>query len=133
MQTPEVIFIVVVFGIIFWLTDPSKKGQQPAPDKQRGIAYEQKLHQLRLDGIDEDKMYEMAGELIRRGVSLDKVPKIEGTDRAALYDLQTRLELMLNETPYVPRDISEPTEDRTLAKSSWQVWPRPLEQQNGDN
>lgn len=132
LSTSEVLFIAVIFFATYWLTDPKKKGQQQADRRERGLAMEMQLHQLRVSGVNMDKIFEMAAELIRRGVPMEKIPTMNGSDMNSLYELQARLQLMIEETPYVHRELQEPGEDRTLAKSSFQLWPRGLEQDNGD-
>lgn len=130
MNGSEVVFLAVLFLATYYLTDPTVKNKQPQKRRERGIALEHHLHRLRVLGANVDTIYDIAGELVRRGVPVDKIPVLG--PQTNLPELQAKLQLMLEETPYVHRDTQEPGEDHILAKSSWQLWPRKLEQQNGD-
>jgi hypothetical protein len=131
-QTSEVAFIAAVFFITYWLADTRKKNQQQTMPREKSVALERILCDLRVHGVDINRCYELAGELIRRGVPASSIPTMNAGDTKSLYDLQAKLELMITEVPYAPRMVGEPGEDSTLAKSTWQLWPRPLEEQNGD-
>lgn len=131
-QTSEVIFIAAVFFITYWLADSKKKDQQQTLPREKSVALERILGDLRVHGVDINRCYELAGELIRRGVPPSSIPTMTAENPQSLYELQAKLELMITEVPYVPRMVGEPGEDSTLAKSTWQLWPRPLEEQNGD-
>lgn len=133
MEVSEVIFILLVFWVTYQVTNPKKRSEQQLPDKKRSKVMETNLHRIRTQGIDVDRMYDIAGELIRRGVPVNSIPTLGSNGIDTREELQAYLEMMLQETPYVTRDNSTPGEDKALAKSTWQIWARPLEQQNGDN
>lgn len=132
MEYSEVAIILVLFGITYYMTDPLPKTKQQKGSREKGVELEYRLHQIRNSGANVDRIYEISAELIRRGVPLDRIPRM-GADTPSLAELQAKLELMIQEVPYVFRDLGVPTEDKSLAKSATQLWPRTLEQQNGDN
>lgn len=133
MEGADILFFGVVFFIVYYLTDPMKKNHQRQGPAARSELLDQKLHQIRMRGIDADRMADIAGELARRGTPIGDIPRMpEHLTTANLCEMQAKLELMLQETPYRPRDKGTPGEDKTLSKSSFQVWPRSLEEDNGD-
>jgi hypothetical protein len=132
MDFSEVIWIAVIFVATYLVTDTQKKYQQQSGKREKGIALERHVHRLRLHGVDIDRCYDIAAELIRRGVPSDKIPHVEGKDADSYREFQAKLELMLEEVSYVHRDTQVPGEDKTLAKSTWQLWARPLEEENGN-
>ena len=133
MEGADILFFGVVFFIVYYLTDPTKKNHQKEKPQARSELLDHWLHQIRVRGIDADRMADIAGELARRGVPVGDIPMMPANlTTANLCELQAKLELMLQETPYAPRDKGTPGEDKTLAKSSFQVWQRSLEEDNGD-
>jgi hypothetical protein len=80
-----------------------------------------------------DRMYELTEELARRGVPMADIPKVETTNMNTMQEVAAKLESMITAVPWTPNDNNEPGEDRILAKSTQQIWPRPNDQQMGDN
>jgi hypothetical protein len=133
MEGTDLLFFGVVFAVVYYLTDPTKKNFQKKETGSKSILLEQQLHAIRTRGIDSQRMADIAGELARRGVPVGDIPRMPlNLTTSNLCELQAKLELLLQETPYLPRDKGEPGEDHTLSKSSFQVWPRSLEEDNGD-
>ena len=131
----ETILYALLFMGVYKLTDTKQTNNMSTEDmdrdRNRGQQLKQKLHKYREQGVNMANLQEMYLELVRRGINPADIPKIDAF--TSLQEFAANIELQLQETPFKPRDLNEPGEDRTLAKSTFQTWARPLEPQNGDN
>lgn len=127
-----VLYVLIFFGVYYISETPdttmSHEDQQNVKKKSQQL--KQKLHKYRTEGVNMDNMEDIYMELVRRGWNPDDIPIIDKCP--SLEEWASRLDLMLQETPYRPRDLNEPGEDRTMAKSTLAVWARPREPDNGD-
>ena len=57
MEGSDLLFFGVVFFLVYYLTDPTKKNFKKKETGVKSEIMEQKLHQIRMRGIDADRMY----------------------------------------------------------------------------
>ena len=123
MDALDVIIITAVFYFINRV-GKSKDEQVVRSQIQKNTKLNQYLHQWRSAGVNREICESMADELQRRGAQDfpyfgQGIPPDE---------VAARLQLQLEATPYVYTNNMEPGEDKTLAKSTYQLWPRGVEQ-----
>lgn len=130
----DAILCLVIVAGVYYASDTTPKQlsrQDYAKDKIRAVQLKRKLLKYRTQGADNNILQDMYEEIVRRGVEPSKIPK--KSDYVTSAEWAANLELLFNQTPYVPRDLGMPTEDKAVGKSTQVTWARPPEQQNGDN
>jgi hypothetical protein len=121
---------IVLFGFIFYcvyhFTDPNASMvKSAAPPRWKGPVLQQKLHKYRVQGVNRLICEDMMNELKRRGVPIYEIPQFD--QGLPPEEVAAQLELMIEEVPYVPRDLQEPGEDKSIGRSTGELWPRPPE------
>jgi hypothetical protein len=121
---------VLIIGIIFYgVHYLGTKNEEPTQPKQiTGVRLQQLLHKYRTYGVDKIQMEDIQAELARRGRT--DVPMFDGHKSDP--EVAAELEMMLEQTPYVPRELAEAGEDRTVSKSTFSYWLRPEDEEAGD-
>ena len=117
---------VLILGLIFWAVYRlgTKNEQEAQQVPETGVRLQQKLHKYRMSGVNKTQMEDIMAELVRRGRY--DVPFF-GDPAKPDPEVAAELELMLEQTPYVPTELNEPGEDRLISKSTFSAWARPRE------
>lgn len=117
----EVLLLGAIFWAVYRLGTRNQAPVQPLPET--GVRLQQKLHKYRMHGVNKVQMEDIMAELVRRGRA--DVPFFNQGKPDP--EVAAELELMLEETPYVPRELNEPGEDRMVSKSTFSAWLAPRE------
>lgn len=126
MFLSDVVIIGIIFYAVYMLDTQNQAKTEPKP--KLSIRLQQKLHQYRQNGVNKIQMEDIQLELLRRGVS--SVPMFDGSKPDP--EVAAELDVLLETTPYVPRDLQEPGEDRAVSKSTFSLWLRPEDEEAGD-
>jgi hypothetical protein len=121
MLVIELAFLGLVFYVCFKLGGGTKD-KQKLPET--GVRLQQKLQKYRMMGVNKTQMEDIQEELVRRGCL--SVPFFTGQKPDP--EVAAELEMLLEQTPYVPRDLNAPGEDRTISKSTYSAWLRPKDE-----
>ena len=116
-----------ILGLVFYGVYKLGTWTQPAtqPEEETGVRLQQKLHFYRQHGVDKEQFEDVVEELVRRGAT--GIPFFDGHTPDP--EIAARLSLMLENTPYVPRELNEPGEDRLISKSTFPIWLRPKDEE----
>lgn len=122
---------IALLGLVFYsvfLLGSRKKGDYAVHEVPvTGVRLSQKLHQYRTMGVDRSQFEDVIGELTRRGVQ--GIPFFDGSRPDQ--EVASELDMLLEQAPYVPRELNEPGEDRLISKSTFSMWLRPKEEDDG--
>jgi hypothetical protein len=129
----DILFAAVVFFGVYYITQKNNTQRKEVARADKSQRLEQLLTSYRTQGPNMKVMQDQTAELIRRGKAPDEIPQLGVNGVDSIQELAAELQLGMEDTPYVPRDLGEPGEDSTIANSGFQLWPRPLEEDAGEN
>lgn len=124
MFAGELLLVALIFYSIYYVGTRDKPIPKEVP--QTGVRLQQKLHKYRSSGVNKTQMEDIQAELARRGVAI--IPFFDGQKPDP--EVAAELEMLLEQTPYVPRDLQTPGEDRLVSKSTYSVWLRKREDES---
>jgi hypothetical protein len=127
MLVAEIALLGVLFYGVYWLGTYDKSSVPTQQVPETGVRLSQKLHKFRSMGVDRQMFEDIIAELTRRGAT--GMPFFDGSKPDP--EVAAELEMMLEQTPYVPRELNEPGEDRLVSKSTYALWLRGKEEDDG--
>lgn len=136
MVTTDLAFAAILFFGIYFVTsqnDTRRNGKEEVLRASRSRRLSQLLTQFRMQGPNMKVLQDQTMELIRRGVPAKAIPKLGANGVDSLQEMAAQLQLLIEETPWAPNDNAEPGEDLVAANTGFQIWPRTLEEEAGEN
>lgn len=118
-----------VLGLVFYVVyemSATKKELKTKEKNSRSTKFEQYVHRYREQGVDRDTVRYQAMEVARRGIDPALIPYF-GNEGMSPEEVAARVKIMHDEVPYKPFNLLEPTQDSSLAKSTTEIWTRPIE------
>lgn len=132
MNIYDALFAAILFYAVYHVTDKRMAKREKAKKQTNNEAIQSRLAYYRQRGPDQERFYDVCTELLRRGWTVTGLQG-EIPETMPFQEMAAKADVMLQQTPYVKQDYGTPTEDRTAGKTTLQLWPRPKDEQNGDN
>ena len=127
-RTTEIALCILIFYIFAYKVKDTKEAKvevKTKPKPQRTTKMCHYIHKYRTEGVNRLICEDIADELERRGLKHDSIPWFD--KGMPPYEVAANLQVLLEEVPYVPTNLLKPGEDKVMAQTSMQIWPRKIE------